>query len=76
MRDSCQLFLFRYILISLLGNGRHEWPGVALLVSVLPSGFLDGLARHTVSLRRSLSCIAEQGACNYCPPFLTYDVVY
>ena len=42
MRDSWQLFLFRYILISLLGNGRLEWPGVALLVSVLPSGFFDG----------------------------------
>ena len=41
MRDLWQRFLFRYILISLLGNDRYEWPGVALLVSVLPSGFID-----------------------------------
>ena len=47
-----------------------------LVVCVLPSGFLDGLAGHTVSLRRLLSCLAEQGACNYCPPFLTYDAAY
>ena len=60
----------------MLGNDNYEWPEVALLVSVLPSGFLDGFAGHTASLRRSFSSLAECGACNFCPPFLTYDVVY
>ena len=35
---------------------------MALLVSVLSSDFLDGSAGHTASLRRSLSCLAAQGA--------------
>ena len=34
------------------------------------------LAGHTASLRRSLSCLAAQGVCSYCPPFLEDDAVY
>ena len=64
--DTCvtrgSFFLFRYVLISFLGTGRWERPGVALLVYVLPSGFVDGSAGHTALLRRSLSWLAAQGA--------------
>ena len=49
MRESWQMFLFGYIIILLFSNGRYEWPAVALLVSVLPSGFPDGLAGHTIT---------------------------